>query len=115
RLGVSKQTLWNWETDRTLPQPRFLAALAEALMVPASELGDARAADPTLAGPADPADGRDAAIAHHKARLAELLDVEPGQVEIVVRFWLPHCGGGGFTPPAGRAACPFRRARRRKS
>lgn len=40
-LGVSKQTLWNWETDRTLPQPRFLA---------------------------------------------ELLGVEPGQVEVVVRY-----------------------------
>lgn len=86
RLGVSKQTLWNWETDRTLPQPRFLAALAAALAVKETELGAARAADPTLAGQADPADGREAAIAHHKARLAELLGVEPEQVEIVVRY-----------------------------
>ena len=86
RLGVSKQTLWNWETDRTLPQPRFLAALAEALLVPEGELGAARENDPSLKAPEDPDASRDAAIAHHKARIAELLGVEPEQVEIVVRY-----------------------------
>jgi len=86
RLGVSKQTLWNWETDRTLPQPRFLAALAEALLVSEGELGAARESDPSLTAPEDPDASRDEAIAHHKARIAELLGVEPGQVEIVVRY-----------------------------
>lgn len=86
-VGVSRPTMWSWESDRSRPQPRFLAALAEALRVPEAELQAGRDAAAPARVPHAGSDPRLArAIERHRAAIAELLRVSPEQVEITVRF-----------------------------
>ncbi|MEO5587721.1 MAG: helix-turn-helix domain-containing protein [Novosphingobium sp.] len=72
-LGVSKPTIWAWEQGKARPVEGRIAALAEALDVPAGELRLGRSAPmlPDLIGRA-------------KEQIASTLGVAPDKIRIVV-------------------------------
>ncbi len=78
QLGVSRPTLWSWETDRSVPRARNLVRLEGILGM---DLGSPRAASRDQAGR-----GLDETIQVHKTALAKAigLDVHNIKIEISV-------------------------------
>lgn len=73
QLGVSKPTVWAWEQGKARPVESRMAALAQALDVPAEDL--LIESDPSLLGDL---------IARAKGQIAGALGVSPDKVRIVV-------------------------------
>jgi transcriptional regulator with XRE-family HTH domain len=81
RVGVSRPTIWSWESGKTLPRSGKIPALSAALGV----------AENDLILSAKEADERDASkleeeIARSKTRLAALAGTTPEMVEITIRW-----------------------------
>ena len=82
RIGVSRPTLWAWETGRGHPRAENIKALAEALAVSDEYLkyGTEPEARETESGNVQ------SVIAEAKIRIAKLAGVEPDQVSIVIQY-----------------------------
>lgn len=78
KLGVSKVSVWAWETGKTRPRIHLLPPLSEALDVP---LG-------TLLKGSSEATGSDlrTVIADCQSRIGDLAGVQPEHVEIKINF-----------------------------
>lgn len=101
-LGVSKVTLWKWETDQVRPRARSLERLDEVLGCPPtdSSLG-------TRISPALPLQSSSSllkqAIDRHKSQIAALAGARPEDVAIRISFgnWNIH-----QEPRNGKAVVP---------
>jgi transcriptional regulator with XRE-family HTH domain len=81
-LGVSRPTIWSWESGRTVPRKNNLQALLETMNASENELIlDSKETDQHDAKP--PLEQQVAACRLHIARAA---GVEPDAVEIIVRL-----------------------------
>lgn len=89
RAGVSKPTMWAWETGRTPPRQSNLASLARALRVSEEVLlgltSSAAVASSAADRPASPT-ALAQAVAESKVRIAELAGTEPERVKISVEL-----------------------------
>lgn len=96
RAGISKPSIWAWETGKTVPRVRSIEALARALCVDAADIwgNDAAvgqvlpATVPTLSGPSrgGGAEPLDRVIASARASIAAAAAVRPERVRITVEF-----------------------------
>lgn len=87
--GVSKPTLWRWETDQSLPRPQTLDRLAEIFGVDARELrsGEVIPATPESGNDRPPVASSVASIVQcAREEIATVAGVEPRQVRIVIDF-----------------------------
>lgn len=81
-LGVSKTSVWGWETDKIRPRTGRLREIAELLDLPPEYILNGKPAMEHA-----PSDGRDL-IESCQTRIAEAFGVEPADVEIKVSFRL---------------------------
>jgi len=79
-LGVSKTSVWGWETDKARPRASRLTELAELLDLPADRILNGSGAAEN-----GPVEGR-TLIEECQARIAEAFRVNPADVEIRVSF-----------------------------
>lgn len=77
RLGVSKVTIWNWESGRTRPQSRRLEQLSAVLDLSVNEL---------LNGSETERSDWSAMVIDCQSRIAAAAGVPMEHVEITVRF-----------------------------
>src|SRR5690606_38553634 len=90
RTGVSKPTVWAWETGRTSPRRNNLRSLARALDLSEEVLlglADAEVApSPSTTDRTNNSITLAQAIAESKARIADLAGTEPERVRITVEI-----------------------------
>jgi transcriptional regulator with XRE-family HTH domain len=92
RVGLSVPTLWAWERGKTQPRGKNLRLVTQLLNLTAEDLGlGERPADPVEghAGSlaiSTPGEGPAAEIERLKAQIAQALDIEESQIEIVIRW-----------------------------
>lgn len=79
KIGVSRPTLWAWETGKGLPRTENLAALAEALGVSVELLKSGE--DRSLVE-----QGLQGYIAEAKARISKLAGVPPEQISVIIEY-----------------------------
>ena len=88
RTGLSRPSIWAWETGRAVPRQSSLAALARAFGISAREIVTGGLEGPVSEGP----DTRDATeqlqslIDDSKQQIAALAGVETGRVKITIEF-----------------------------
>lgn len=83
RAGVSRPTLWSWETGKSRPTKENLANLKQALQM---EMGDgaARAEDDEPVGKVQPSLNQ--VVERHRQSMADELGVAPGSIKISIAF-----------------------------
>ena len=81
RIGVSRPTLWAWETGKGHPRAENINALAEALAVSAEFLRNG--AQPQIEAQKD---DLQSSIVEAKTRIAKLAGVNPEDVTIVIKY-----------------------------
>lgn len=84
-IGVSKVTLWKWETDQALPRARSLERLDEVLSGPAAPASSGSAVSQMLAF-RSPGDTLVEALEQHKSQIADLAGTRPEDVAIRISF-----------------------------
>lgn len=95
RSGISKPSIWAWETGKTMPRPRSIKALAGALGMTAAEVWGMETGEMgsdadqgSLSGNAAISSGKGLhqAVAAARDALAEAAGVLPAQVKISIEF-----------------------------
>ena len=83
RAGVSRPTLWSWETGKSRPTKENLANLKQALQM---EMGDGagRAEDDEPVGKVQPSLNQ--VVERHRQSMADELGVAPGSIKISIAF-----------------------------
>ncbi len=81
-LGVSKTSVWGWETDKIRPRTARLREIAELLDLPPEYILNGKPAMEPTSG-----EGR-GLVEDCQLRIAEAFGVEPADVEIKVSFRL---------------------------
>lgn len=81
QVGVSRPTIWSWESDKSIPRASRIRALAQSFNVSENELilSDAPTRQENAAT-------LDEEIARSKARIANLAGTSPENVEITIKF-----------------------------
>lgn len=88
KTGFSRPTIWAWESGKTAPRSRNMAALAKALGVSALELVGAEGAgpDPEKAAPTATANLIRVAVQSSKEQIAALAGVSPDNIKIIIEI-----------------------------
>lgn len=87
--GISKPSIWAWETGKTTPRPRSISILANALGVPAAEIWGR--SEPSVIGSsfaAEPMHGRsiEDVVAAARQQIAAAAGVDPQRVKISIEY-----------------------------
>ena len=86
-VGVTKLSVLNWEKDKATPRAESTAALAEVLRVTPEELaGHAAPPEPERRAPGQPGPALAEIVASCRETIAAAAGVEPGHVDIAIRF-----------------------------
>ena len=86
-LGVSKPTVWKWETGRMLPSQQHFRGLCQALNIPELELAYGVPNQPLADRPGDPdrsAPSLAEAIANSRKLIAAIAGVDEESVSITI-------------------------------
>ena len=88
RTGLSKPSIWAWETGKTAPRRNNLLALALAFGISERELmlGDASMLAGDDADPANPAEQIRALVDASREQIAAMAGVEPANVKISIEY-----------------------------